>query len=157
MRIPQTSPPRRLPVALLAATLAAIFIQGCGQPDPWQREDPVEAARLFLASLAYQDLKTAWEFLNDEDRAALQARADHLKRLAPNVDRAAPMLLHPGHIAASATEIKTAEVISRSDFTAEVRITLHDGRNFTLPMRRAQDRWTIDIPIPPAPPSETPR
>jgi hypothetical protein len=144
-------------VILYAALLCAALLSACGSPDPWERAAPDEALRAFLAALAYHDLQSAWEFLDPNDRAALTAHADALQKLPGHVTRDPWLLLNPGHIPASGAEIKAVEVIDRPDATsATVRVSLHDGRSFSVSMRRADGRWLIDLPLSDHPHAQTP-
>jgi hypothetical protein len=134
----------------LAAFAALAALSACGNPQPWERADPTEAARAFLVALAFTDHATAWAMLDDATRADLTARADALRALPGAVERPPASLLNPGHVPYSAAEIKAVEAQDVSPEAATVRVSLHDGRAFSIPMRRLDGRWRVSLP-PPAP------
>lgn len=129
--------------------VAASSLLGCSKPEPWEREEPEEALKVFMAALSYRDLETVWAFLGPEDQAILTARAAALEASAPNIKRSPWLLLNPGHVIAGATQIKNIKTLDEitEGKPLRVEITPHSGEPFEMVMIRREGRWYVDLPL----------
>jgi len=136
-------------VASLCALLLFVALS-CTRPQPYELEDPTEAAKVFLTALDYQAGEMVWEFLLPEDREVLEARKAEFDALTDvKIERKAWEFLSPGHIISSPAEYKGVTVDEgRSDGdNVVVVVELQDESTFDLPMVHKGARWYVDLPL----------
>ena len=156
-------------LAVIALICIPMLISGCSRPPVWEREDPSEALRGFLAALKVRQLETVWQYLEDEDRAVLEARAESIAERSNGLIKPEPYeLLRAGHIIASSDEISSIKRDPDGGEGDSARMVVHlhdtvrpeDKRSFTLDMTRRSGRWTVALPLAesasPVPPTESP-
>lgn len=130
-------------VAFSLALCGALW--GCSKPEPWERDEPEEALKVFLAALETRQLELAWEFLLPEDRAVLETHAAALAELG--VERQPWQLLSPGHVVSSPSEYAAVRVAETRDEVTVVELVLHDERQIPVEMIRRDGRWYVDLPL----------
>ncbi len=124
------------------------YICGCGGTPVWMRDDPKDVLYGFLQTVEAQSTETMWEYLTDETRRKLEARAEAFNANAENGDkRKGYDMLRAGHVLSSTREYKKLEVAASDDKEAVVNIVMHDETKVAIKLYREGGRWAVSLPL----------
>lgn len=134
--------PARLFTALVLALLFGGLV-GCAPPEAGTQSAPEAAFRAFRDALQRGDRATVFAMLDDESRAALEARAEAWT--ASGGDPIEPIdFLGVADVLAE-TEIQTMERIEADDEHAVLELTTWHDTTHRVHLERSGDRWRVDL------------
>ena len=121
---------------------------GCGGVPVWMRSAPDTVVYEYLQAVETQDYDTAWEFLSEQTRRDLDAKAAEFNAMPDHgVTVTGREMLRFGHVLSSTREYKKIAVASANDTVAEVEIILHDASKIPVTLHRESNRWAVNLPI----------
>lgn len=134
---------------LLFSLFLLVLASGCGGPEPWQQEDPREAARYFLSAAHNQNGEAMWRMLDPSTQKLLEGRAAAINKKTQG-EAVLPSELLTSVGFAAPYKIKKIELSEPSDVPqalqsgrARLSIQTQTEETWSLQMTRVGDTWRV--------------
>jgi hypothetical protein len=135
--------------ALIPALALLALLVACGGPEPWQQEDPREAARYFLSAAHNQNGEAMWRMLDPSTQKLLEERAAAINQKASG-EAVLPSELMTSVGFAAPYKIKKIELTEPSDVAqalqsgrAKLSIQTQLEQTWSLQMKRVGQTWRV--------------
>lgn len=147
----------RRAAALCALVVLALGASSC-RKERWETEDPKAALKLFVAAVFYNNTSLAWRLITPDAQSALEGRASTLNATLPETAHIEPasLLSSAGFIGPHtiAKIEREGDPAASNPDQGRFALTVHDGRSWTVAMRRVEGVWRVELPELPDPAAE---